>query len=381
MAISEKPVIDATLFAVEELNRRGGVLGRIVEPVLADGESDPFRFGIEAQRLIEEQGVSVIFGCWTSASRKEVKTVVEKAGHLLVYPLQYEGVEESPAIVYTGAVPNQQIKPALKWVMDHLGNRFYLVGSDYVFPRIANRLISDLADLLGGQVVAERYRPLGSVDFATIADEIATTRPSVVFNTLNGDSNIAFFAALQERGLSSADVPVFSFSITESEMQAMSQKLPAGSLTGNYASWSYFESLPGDANQSFLKRFRKRFGDDHPVNDPMVSAYTGVLLWAMAVEDAASVNPEKVRRFFSRQSMSGPGGIVYVDDKSHHVWKPDRIGRVNDEGRFEIVWDSLKPIRPEPYPSYVEQSHWQELEQLLYRQWNNHWAAPQEVKP
>ncbi len=381
MATSEQPVIEATLFAVEELNRRGGVLGRLVEPVLADGGSDPAQFAHEAERLIEVEKVAVIFGCWTSASRKEVKAVVEKANHLLVYPLQYEGLEESPAIVYTGAVPNQQIRPAVKWAMDNFGKRIYLIGSDYIFPRIANHLIGDLAELLGGIVVAERYRPLGSHDFAVIAEEIATLRPAVVFNTLNGDGNLAFFAALHKQGVNGTEIPVFSFSVSESDFYAMAKKLPAGSLVGNYASWSYFESLPGKENQSFRRRYSKRYGPGHSLNDPMVSAYTSVQLWAQAVTEAASSAPLFVRRAFSRQSMNGPGGIVYIDDKNHHAWKPDRIAKMNDAGRFEIVWDSQKPIRPLPYPPYLQKSHWQDVEDLLYRRWNNRWAVDGEAAP
>ncbi|MDH4321330.1 MAG: urea ABC transporter substrate-binding protein [Desulfobulbaceae bacterium] len=374
MAMSEQPVIDATLFAIEELNRRGGVLGRPVEPIIADGGSDPDQFALAAERLIDVDKVSVIFGCWTSASRKEVGAVVEKRNHLLVYPLQYEGVEQSSAIVYMGSVPNQQIKPAVKWAMDNLGRRFFLIGSDYIFPRIANHVISDLADLLGGAVVAERYQPLGGKDFDAIAEEIAALRPAVVFNTLNGDSNIAFFAALQRHGLGSADIPVLSFSITETELQAMSEVLPKGAMAGHYASWSYFESLPGVENRSFLQRFRARYGVGRRLNDPMVSAYEGVQLWAQSVAEAASIEPIKVRHAFSRQSMNGPGGIIYIDDQSHHAWKTSRIGRSTGDGMFEIVWDSQQPVRPEPFPSFDERGHWQELVDRYYQRWDNHWA-------
>ncbi|MDH3360649.1 MAG: transporter substrate-binding protein, partial [Desulfobulbaceae bacterium] len=257
----------------------------------------------------------------------------------------------------------------------------YLVGSYYVFPRIANQLINDLANLLGGVVVKERYRPLGSVDFSAIAQEIAVLKPAVVFNTLNGDSNNAFFAALHKFGVKGADIPVFSFSITETELQVMAKELPAGTMTGHYASWSYFESLPGEENKQFLQRYRARYGSDRIVNDPMVAAYTGVYLWAQSVEDVKGLDPQKVRRAFSRQSLSGPGGIVYVDDKNHHVWKPDRIGKANSDGRFEIVWDSRTPIRPEPYPSYSEKIYWQKLENQLYRQWDKQWGAVPEAQP
>ncbi len=381
MAMSEQPVIDATLFAVEELNRRGGVLGRPVEAIFADGGSDPVQFAQEAARLIDVDKVSVIFGCWTSASRKEVGAVVEKRGNLLVYPLQYEGVEASPAIVYMGSVPNQQIKPAVKWALDNLGLRTYLVGSDYIFPRVANHIIGDLVGILGGEVVAERYQPLGGDDFAAIAAEIAALRPAVVFNTLNGDSNIAFFAALQRQGLGSADIPVFSFSITETELQTIAAALPKGAMAGHYASWSYFESLPGNENRSFLQRFRARYGADRRLNDPMVAAYMGVKLWAQAVAEAASPEPRKVRFAFGRQSINGPGGIFYIDEQNHHAWKPTRIGRSTGDGWFEIVWDSQQPVRPEPFPSFDDRSHWLALVDRYKRLWNNQWAPAPAVAP
>ncbi len=373
MAMSEKPVIDATLFAIEELNRNGGVLGHAIVPVVADGGSDPARFAAEARRLIEQEGVAAIFGCWTSASRKEVKPVVEASGNLLVYPLQYEGVEESANIVYTGSVPNQQIKPAVKWSLDHLGNRFYLLGSDYIFPRLANRLIRDMAGYLGGEILAERYAAMGSDDFSTVAGEIDRLRPSVVFNTLNGSANLAFFAALKARHLTAAQVPVFSFSLAETEVQALIARLGNETMTGHYASWAYFQTLAGDANRAFVARFRKRFGADTPITDPMVSAYMGVRLWSQAATEAASFDPVAVHRHFARQSGYGPGGIVYIDDDNFHAWKPVRIGRINAQGQFEVVWDSHKPIRPEPYPNQEDKERWQNLERRLHEQWGGRW--------
>ncbi|MDH3394379.1 MAG: transporter substrate-binding protein, partial [Desulfobulbaceae bacterium] len=255
------------------------------------------------------------------------------------------------------------------------------VGSDYIFPRIANHLIRDLSSLLGATVIAEHYQPLGGEDFSAIAKEIAALRPAVVFNTLNGDSNIAFFAALRQQGVSAEEVPVLSFSITETELHVMTGVLPTGTMTGHYASWSYFETVASEENQSFVKRFRKRYGAARHLNDPMVSAYLGVKLWAQAVEEAKSFDPVKVRSSFSRQSMSGPGGIIYIDDRNHHAWKPNRIGRINDKGQFEIVWESRKPIRPESYPAYAERSNWQDLEGLFYGRWQEHWAKDSEVKP
>jgi len=376
MAASEKPVSEATLLAVDELNRRGGVLGHAIVPVMADGGSDPARFASEARRLIDKEGVVAIFGCWTSASRKEVKAVVEATNNLLIYPLQYEGVEESANIVYTGSVPNQQIKPAVKWALDHLGRRFFLVGSDYIFPRVANTLIRDLAGYLGAEVVGEHYVPMGGNDFRAVAEAIDRLRPAVVFNTLNGDSNLAFFAALEARHLTAAQVPVFSFSIAETEVQAMRGQLHQETLTGDYASWAYFQTLAGDANQTFVARLRQRLGPDTPITDPMVSASMGVRLWSQAVTAANTFAPPEVYRAFARQSAHGPGGIVYIDDNNRHAWKPVRIGRINAQGQFDIVWDSHKPIHPEPYPAHDSKNRWQTLEQTLHDQWGGHWMNP-----
>src|SRR5262245_52321491 len=218
MAISERPVAEATLLAVEGLNARGGLLGRRVEAVRADARSDPATFATEAERLITQEKVAALFGCWTSASRKYVRRVVEKHNQLLFYPVQYEGLELSPNIVYAGPAPNQQIIPAVKWLFDHLGRRFFLVGSDYVFPRTANAIIKDQVAALQGEIAGEEYILLGSLDVEGLADKIARAGPSVILNTINGDSNIAFFEALRKRGLTPEQTPVMSFSVGEAEV-------------------------------------------------------------------------------------------------------------------------------------------------------------------
>jgi len=380
MAISEQPVIDATLLAIDQLNLQGGVLGRKVEALVVDGRSDPVEFAARAQRLIEQEQVAVIFGCWTSASRKEVQTVVEKANHLLVYPVQYEGVESSPSIIYTGLVPNQQIKPAVKWALDNIGNRFFLVGSDYIFPHMANTMIRDLAVFLNASVVGERYVPMGASDFDEIVREIIDTRPAVIFNTLNGESNLAFFAALNKQQISAAEIPVFSFSMAETELQGMFVGFGEEPLAGHYLAGSYFQTLPGKENRDFLKLFSARYGKQRRVSDSMVSAYNGVLLWAQAAEEVGSVDPAVVHRAFRRQGRNGPGGIIYIDDDNYHAWKPVRIGRINGKGLVDLVWDSQKPIQPEPYPAYGDKNRWLALEQNFYEQWGNRWVNPAGVE-
>ena len=252
MAFSEKPVVEATLLAIEDLNARGGLLGRRVEAVTADAKSDPATFASEAERLITRDKVAALFGCWTSASRKYVRTVVERHNQLLFYPVQYEGLELSPNIVYAGAAPNQQIIPAVKWCFDHLGKRFFLVGSDYVFPRTANAIIKDQVGALGGEIVGEEYILLGERQAEGVAEKIARARPSVILNTINGDSNIAFFHALRKRGLAPAQIPVMSFSIAEREVASIGPAL----MAGDYAAWNYFQSLSTPQNQEFVQRFQ-----------------------------------------------------------------------------------------------------------------------------
>lgn len=355
MAISEKPLVDAVRLAVEEINEQGGLLAQPVELVVADGQSDPNVFAAEAARLIEKDHVSVLFGCWTSSCRKAVKPVVENRRHLLIYPLQYEGMEQSANILYTGTASNQQIVPGSRWAMQEFGPRVYLVGSDYVFPRIANIIIGDLINASGGKIIGERYLPLGSADVDAIIEDIAGNKPDVVLNTLNGDSNAAFFSALVKAGL--GDLPLLSFSVEESGMLAWN----GGQLTRHYGVWSYFQSLPGAENQRFVNAFRARFGTGRVLSAPLEAAYVGVKLWAQAVQDVGSSEPGRVDPALLRQSAAGPSGIAAVDADTRHLWKMMRVGKVRPDGQFEQVFASSAPLRPSPWPGYRSRDDWQAL--------------------
>jgi urea transport system substrate-binding protein len=355
MAVSEKPLVDAARMAAEEINAHGGLLGQPVEVVVADGKSDPDVFAAEAERLIEKEHVSVLFGCWTSACRKAVKPVIEKYRHLLFYPVQYEGMEQSANILYTGAAPNQQIVPGTRWAMQKFGQRVYLVGSDYVFPRTANIIISDLINVAGGEILGERYLPLASTEVAAIIKDIAQKKPDVVLNTLNGDSNAVFFAALVKAGLS--DLPLVSFSVEENGMLAWN----GGQLTRHYGVWSYFQSLPGEGNQRFVDAYRARFGADRVISDPAEAAYVGVHLWAQAVQDVNSDKPGRVNPALLRQSIKSPSGIAAVDADTRHLWKTMRVGKVRADGQFEQVFASGAPLRPSPWPGYRTRERWQAL--------------------
>lgn len=355
MALNESQLVDAVRLAVEEINTGGGLLGQPLEMVVADTKSDPNLAATEAERLISREKVSVLFGCWTSSCRKAVKPVVEKHNHLLFYPVQYEGMEQSPNILYTGATPNQQIIPGTRWAMQQFGRRVYLVGSDYVFPRTANIIIRDLVQAGDGEIVAEHYVPLGGDAFSAIVDDIRRTKPDVILNTINGDSNAAFFGALEKAGL--GNIPLVSFSVAELEMK----RWGGNRLTRHYAVWSYFQSLPGEHNRRFVAAYQARFGIDHMTNDPIEATYVGVHLWAQTVRNINNSAPEYVNPALLPQSISSPSGIMAVDSDTRHVWRFLRIGKVRPDTQFEQVYASDMPLRPSPWPDYRSRAEWHTL--------------------
>lgn len=359
MAVSEAPLVDAVRLAVEEINAEGGLLGRRLEMVVADSRSDPASAANEAERLIVEQGVAALFGCWTSACRKAVKPVVEKHQHLLFYPVQYEGLEQSSNIVYLGSAPNQQVVPGAYWAMQHLGKRVYLIGSDYVFPRLANLIIKDLIKASGAELLAERHRPLGSSDFTPIAAEIQRLHPDVVLNTVNGESNVHLFRALQAAGLSKQ--AVMSFSLAEAELHAM----PEAMFDTHYAVWNYFQNIDTEENRRFVASFKKRFGADRPTSDPIEAAYIGVKLWAQSVREAGSEAPDLVNHTVLRQSIAAPSGILAVDAGTRHLWKNMKIGKVHPGDYFDIIYTTKQSLRPTPFPLYRTRREWQDLAKRL----------------
>ncbi len=371
MAVSEIPVMQATLLAVEQINAQGGLLGRKVEAIVVDGKSDWPTFAREAERLIVEEKVSVVFGCWTSACRKTVKPIFEKHKHLLFYPVQYEGLEQSPNIISMGAAPNQQIIPALSWSIETFGPRIYLIGSDYVFPHVANLLINKLAPILEGSVIGEHYLPLGSTDFAKTIKEIKQLKPDVIINTINGDSNFAFFRALSVAGITVDDTPVLSFSIGETELANMQKQ---HNTIGHYAAWNYFQSINSPENDYFINTYQLRFGKDLPVSDPMEAAWIGVQLWASAVKTAQTDNTGIVLRASLNQSILAPEGIISIDNHTQHAWKTIRIGKIQADGQFEIVWSSTEPIRPAPYPLLFSKFEAENFLDQLYKEWDENWA-------
>ncbi len=370
MAISEKAVANAALMAIEEINQKGGLLGRKIEPIIVDGKSDWAHFAQEAERLITQEKVSVVFGCWTSASRKTVKPIFEKHKHLLFYPVQYEGLEQSPNIVYTGAAPNQQIIPATKWAFDNIGKRFFIVGSDYVFPRTASAIMQDLIKQLGGEVVGDEYILLGSKDVAQAVEQIKKTRPDVIMNNINGDTNIEFFKQLRQAGITTNKIPTFSFSIAEDELRSLDKK----TMEGEYTTWNYFQSVDTEENKIFVTNYQKRFGADMVTDDPIEAGYISVNLWAQTVRKTGTDQVNEVRKNLPNQSFMAPGGLVYIDAENQHIWKTVHIGKFKIDGQVDIVWSSNKPIKPIPYPNSRKRENWNSFLNKLYEGWGGNWA-------
>lgn len=347
MAISEKPVLDAEKLAISEINEAGGVLGRKIVAIEADGASEPKIFAEKAKKLITEDKVVTVFGCWTSASRKEVKPIFEEHYNLLWYPVQYEGMEASPNIMYMGASPNQQIVPAVDYCAEHIGKKMFLVGSDYVFPRTANSIIKAQLVQLDGKCVGEEYVPMSEKDFSAIISKIKEAKPDVIINTLNGDSNVAFFDSLSQNGITSATIPVMSFSITEEEVTKMDKK----NLAGNFVSWNYYETTQTQRNEKFVNDYKTAYGDERMTGDPIEAGYIAVYMWAEACEKAGSFDVEKVRIASKGLSFTAPEGIVTIDGTNQHLYKYVRIGKINSEGLIDEVWSTPTAIKPDPYLS------------------------------
>jgi urea transport system substrate-binding protein len=372
LSSSESPVVDATLLAIDEINAAGGLLGRPVEPVVRDGRSEAPLFGAEARQLIHNDKVCTVFGCWSSASRKTVVPLFEASDHLLVYPVQYEGLEQSPNVIYLGAAPNQQIIPAVKWIFAFNDCRkFFLVGSDYVFPRTAGAIIRDTLAELGGTVVGEEYIPLGETETKALVEKIVAAAPDAILNTINGDSNIAFFKELRRAGITPETVSTISFSIGEVELRSLN----LSQMAGDFAAWNYFQSLTSAENVAFVERFQARHGVQRVISDPMQAAYVGVKLWAAAVNEAQSDRPTDIRRALLKQRLAAPEGEIRIDPATQHAFKTPRVGKILDDGQFEVVWTAARPEPPQPFPSSRSAEQWKAFLNDLYSGWGNRWEA------
>ncbi|MBM3941385.1 MAG: urea ABC transporter substrate-binding protein [SAR202 cluster bacterium] len=345
MSISETAVRDATLLAIEEINASGGVMGKKLQPVIEDGASDWPTFAEKARKLLQNDKVAVVFGCWTSASRKAVLPVFESNNGLLFYPVQYEGLETSPNIFYTGATTNQQIVPAVEYLLGQGKKRFFLLGSDYVFPRTSNLIINRQLEGSGLKAVGEEYTPLGHTEYSTVISKIKAAKPDVVFNTLNGDSNVAFFKQLKDAGITAKDLPVISVSVAEEEVRGIGPD----NIAGHLVAWNYFQTTNTPENTKFVAAYKAKYGANRVTDDPIEAGYFGVYLWKMAVEKAGSTDVAKVKEAAKGIQFSAPGGPVTIHMSNQHTAKTVRIGMVRADGQINEVWNSGKPVSPDPY--------------------------------
>lgn len=348
MAISEKSVRDAEVLAIKEINAAGGVNGKQIEYVEEDGASEPSTFAAKAEKLIDSEGVSTIFGCWTSSSRKAVKPIVEEYGSLLWYPVQYEGMESSSNIVYTGAAPNQQIVPAIDYLLDQGYKKFFLLGSDYVFPRTANMIINAQLEAKGAEVVGEEYADMDQTDFAAIISKIEAAKPDVIINTLNGTGNVSFFKQMSEKNYTSNEYMTMSFSIAEEEVATIGADI----LKGHMVSWNYYQTTDTDKNKDFVTAYKEAYGENRVTSDPAEAAYDAVYLWKEACEKADSFEPEDVIKAVETGEISfdAPEGTVTIQGDNHHLVKPVRIGQVGEDGLINEVY-ATDPVAPDPYLS------------------------------
>jgi urea transport system substrate-binding protein len=366
MAISETVLKDVTLMTIDEINAKGGVLGKKLEAVVVDPASNWPLFAEKARQLITQDKVAVVFGCWTSVSRKSVLPVFEELNGLLFYPVQYEGEELSKNVFYTGAAPNQQAIPAVEYLMSKEGGgakRWVLLGTDYVYPRTTNKILRAFLKSKGvaDADIDEKYTPFGHSDYQTIVADIkkfAAGGKTAVVSTINGDSNVPFYKELGNQGLKATDVPVVAFSVGEEELRGVD----TNPLVGHMAAWNYFMSLKNPSNEAFKKEWaayakaKNLPGADRPLtNDPMEAAYIGIHMWAQAVTKAKSTDVDKVIAAMGGQTFKAPDGFdIKMDEKNHHLWKPVFIGEVQKDGQFNVVWKTKGPIRAQPWSQYIE---------------------------
>lgn len=360
MAISEVSLKDAVQMAVDEINASGGVLGKKIEPVIVDPASDWDLFAEKSKELLIDKKVSAVFGCWTSVSRKSVLPVFEQNNGLLFYPVQYEGEESSKNIIYSGAVPNQQLIPAADYLMSAEGGgykRFYLLGTDYVFPRTANKILKAylLSKGIPQENIIEEYTPFHHQDYQTIVSKIkkfAVVGKACVLSTINGDSNIPFYKEFANQGLTAATCPIMAFSVAEDELRAMDTEF----LVGHLAAWNYYQSIDVPENKKFVANFKAYCakhnlpgGSKRVTDDPICWAYTDVYLWAKAAEKAKSFDVAKVVEALHGLTFDSPAGPVKMDDKINHLEKTAMIGEIKPDGQFNVIWKSKGLIIPQPF--------------------------------
>ena len=347
LAVIEETQLRGTLTAIEEINDNGGINDRPIEPVIYDPGSESAAYGRYAKRLLVEDNVTTMFGCYTSSSRKSVLPVVERLNGLLWYPTLYEGFEYSPNIIYTGAGPNQNSVALGRYLMEHFGTRFYFVGSDYVYPHMSNRIMWELVRANGGEVVGEKYISLraGRKDFIPVMRDIQQAKPDVIFSTVVGKSTDLLYQTYTDFGLDPASTPIASLTTTEAEIRSMGLDVGEGHITAA----PYFDGVGGEANSQFTSNYQKRYGTDEPTNMCLEAAYFQVHMFAKALEQTNSLDMEILRPMVLGSEYEAPQGRVSINQGCNHADLWTRIGRANKSGRFDILYESQSRVSADPY--------------------------------
>lgn len=359
LSITEKPIVDATLFAIDEINQAGGINGRLIKPIVMDGKSNNEEFKKAALTLIKDEKVVALFGPWFSTTRAALKDIAEQHNILLFYPAHDEGLEESENVIYMGSMPNQIVLPAVTWCFLNLGKTFYLIGSDNLFPRVINEVVKEHIASLGGTIVGVGYAD-DQKEVVHQVEKISELQPKVIINTLDSYLNIPFFKELRTAGITSEKIPTMSFSFSELELK----HLNISSMIGNYTAWTYFDSIYREENIDFVKKFRKKFGAKREITSNMESAYNNIYIWAHAVKEAKSTKTDRLRTYVKKQVFDAPGSIVYLSE-NQHAWRYAYIGKIRYDGSFDIIWNSQKQIKPLIYPPYKNKKTWQQFAQQL----------------
>ena len=360
MAISETTLKDTVLMMIDEQNKAGGLLGKQLEAVVVDPASDWPLFAEKTRELISQEGVDVIFGCWTSVSRKSVLPVIEELNGLLFYPVQYEGEESSKNVFYTGAAPNQQAIPAVDYLMNEVGaERWVLAGTDYVYPRTTNRILEAYLKSKGvaDEDIMINYTPFSHSDWQSIVSEIkefgSTGRKTAVVSTINGDANVPFYIELGNQEISSEEIPVIAFSVGEEELSG----IDTAPLVGHLAAWNYFQSVYNEANEDFIESWHSFIGsEDRVTNDPMEATYIGFKMWATAVQLAGTTDVDEVEQAIIGIEVPNLTGGKAVMNKNHHISKPVLIGEIQDDGQFDVVWETDGVVAGDAWSDHLEGS-------------------------
>jgi urea transport system substrate-binding protein len=379
LAISEKSLLDAEILALEEINAKGGIAGRKLKWLQADGRSDPASFASQALRLIETEKVEVIIGGWTAECRKAMLEVVEKKESLLIFPANFEGIERSSHAIYAGGSVNQVVLPAVRWCFDSLkARKFFVVGTEEVWSRVASELAKDGIKAAGAELVGESYLPLVGGDAQVLVEAIRAAKPDVVLNALVGDSNVPFYSAFRRAGLMPDKMPVVAFAVAEDELR----RFPPGDVTGHYSAFSYYQGLDRPENVEFVRRFKARYvNENRTISDTMVSAYDGVMIWAQAADEAGTGDPKIVSTRFDRQSFDAPEGIVTIDPESRIAWRPFVLGKVRADGQFDLAYSIKKPIQPVTFSATRSKSQWRSLLDELKTRWGGRWSSSEPAHP